>query len=301
MKKIYLKFISECPIKVARGVKLSRFCTMKVGGPADLFVEAKTPSELIEVLRIAIKLGIKYFVLASGSNVVFPDAGWRGLVIHYTANSIKIERKKMVAEVEAGAKLNYVVMHLVDLGLGGFNFLANIPGSVGGAIVGNAGCYGKEIKDFLRTIQIYNVKTNEVSTIKPKELDFAYRHSKLKERPELIVLSAVFKLGKINKKQALKEIAEEKQLRWRKHPHAPSCGSWFKNPERGVPAWKFIEAAGMRGATIGGARISCKHSNFLINCGGATATDVAKLSLFVKRKVGSQTGINLMEEVKIVS
>jgi len=193
------------------------------------------------------------------------------------------------------------VRKLLKQNLGGFNFLANIPGSVGGAIVGNAGCYGKEIKDFLQTVEVFNIKTGKITTMKPSELGFDYRHSKLKSHPELIVLSATFKLEKVDKKQALKEIATEKQLRLDKHPRSPSCGSWFKNPERGVPAWKFIDQVGLRGATIGGARVSRKHSNFLINCGGATTADIVKLSNLIKRKVSSQTGISLTEEARLVN
>ncbi|MFA5967009.1 MAG: UDP-N-acetylmuramate dehydrogenase [Patescibacteria group bacterium] len=354
MKKNYSQFILKSPIKVARGVKLSRFCTMKVGGPADLFTTAKTKTELMEVLRLAHKLGIKYFVLAGGSNVVFPDKGWRGLVVRYTANRFVIlseveesrdtkarrslhfgrddrkkarndgkvalrwspdtpssygvigpmlrsERSRICATVEAGAMLGEMVRKLLKQGLGGFNFLANIPGSVGGAIVGNAGCYGKETKDFLEEVEIFNVKTGRISIMKPSKLGFDYRHSKLKEHPELIVLSAIFKLAKVDPKQALKEIAAEKQSRLDKHPQGPSCGSWFKNPERGVPAWKFIDQAGLRGYTLGKARISHKHSNFLVNCGGATATDIVKLSRLVKKKVSSQTGIYLTEEARLIN
>ena len=273
---------------------------MKVGGPADLLVEAKTRSALIEVLQLAHKLNIKYFIIAGGSNVVFPDKGWRGLVIRYKAKVIGVHKQTMIAEVEAGAMLGDLVRNLLKQSLGGFSFLANIPGSVGGAIVGNAGCYGKEIKDVLREVEIFNVKTGEISRVKPDGLGFNYRQSKLKDHPELIVLTAIFKLEKVSKKQALKEIAEEKQLRLDKHPQAPSCGSWFKNPERGVPAWKFIDQAGMRGVALGGARMSRKHSNFLVNCGGATARDVAKLAKLVQQKVKAKTGVSLEPEVRIV-
>ena len=294
---------------------------MKVGGSADLLVEAKTKDELVEVSRLAYKLGIKYFVLAGGSNVVFPDKGWQGLVVRYVANKLVIpsvveesrdpfavskkdsgrdDKKIAIAEVEAGAMLGEMVRKLLKQGLGGFNFLANIPGSVGGAIVGNAGCYGKEIKDFLKEVEIFNVKTDKISIVKPSELGFAYRQSKLKNHPELIVLSATFKLEKIDKKRAIKEIIAEKQLRRDKHPQSPSCGSWFKNPSRTEPAWKFIDQAGLRGETIGGARISNKHSNFLVNYGGAKTADVVKLSKLVKQKVKSKTGVTLVEEVSII-
>ncbi len=274
---------------------------MKVGGPADLFVEAKTKSELVEVLQLAYKLGIRYFVLAGGSNVVFPDKGWRGLVVRYLCDRIKIGSGKKFAEVEAGAMLGDLVRRLLKQNFGGFNFLANIPGSVGGAIVGNAGCYGKEIKDVLKSVEVFNVKTGKITNMKPGELGFAYRHSKLKERPELVVLGATFRLEKVNRKQALREIAEEKQLRRDKHPQAPSCGSWFKNPSRSEPAWKFIELAGVKGTAVGGAKMSNKHANFLVNYHHATAADIVKLSGLVQRKVRAKTSVDLQPEVKIIN
>lgn len=330
-------------MKVREDIRLSRFCTMKVGGPADLFVEAKTKPELMEVLRLAHKLGIKYFVLAGGSNVVFPDKGWRGLVVRYTANGIKVaspltegrlrgEREIILpplltsprageefesfpsrdrldarwagrgfnATVEAGAMLRDVVRGLIKQGLGGFNFLANIPGSAGGAIVGNAGCYGEEIKDVLQEVEIFNVKTGKISMVKPNKLGFTYRHSKLKDHPEWVVLGAAFKLQKVDKKQALQEIAEERKLRLNKHPQTPSCGSWFKNPSRTEPAWKFIEAAKMKGVCLGGAKISNKHANFLVNYRNAKTADVIKLSKLVQQKVKARTGVVLTEEVRII-
>ena len=301
---------------------------MRVGGPADLLVEAKTKSELVEVLRLAHKLGIKYFVLAGGSNVVFPDKGWRGLVVRYTANETEVVKptchsgeltKRLqnrmnksirswasqdddggTVEVEAGMMLGEMVRKLLKQGLGGFNFLANIPGSVGGAIVGNAGCYGKEIKDFLEEVEVLNVKTGKIARIKPKELAFGYRNSKLKQRPGLIVLGATFKLDKIDKKQALKEIAQEKQSRLDKHPQSPSCGSWFKNPSRDLPAWKLIDQAGLRGATVGGARVSNKHPNFIINYRSAGSSDITKLIQLVKKGVKQTTKVALEEEAKLI-
>ena len=312
-----------------------------------MFTTTKTKEELVEALKLAHKLDIPYFVLAGGSNVVFPDTGFRGLVVRYVADKIDVTspltegrlrgerkiilpphltsplageefggyplrageelgcapraREKTLVGVEAGMMLGEMVRSLLKQGLGGFNFLANIPGSVGGAIVGNAGCYGKEMKDVLEEIEIFDVKTGKIINMKPSELGFDYRHSKLKHQPELIVLSAVLKITKVNPKQALKEIMEEKQTRLDKHPQSPSCGSWFKNPERGIPAWKFIDQAGLRGHTIGGARISNKHSNFLVNCGGATAKDVVKLSQFVQQKVKAKTGIALESEACVIS
>jgi UDP-N-acetylmuramate dehydrogenase len=184
--------------------------------------------------------------------------------------------------------------------LGGIDFLANIPGSVGGAIVGNAGCYGKVIADTLLDIDLFNVKTGEITTISPDELGFAYRGSSLKAKPHLIVLSARFKLVPDSKSRILKAIEEEKKSRWGKHPHSACAGSFFKNPS-GEQAWKVVEEAGMRGATVGGARISTKHTNFLINIGGAKSRDVKKLADKVIAAAKKRMGITLEPEIRYVS
>ena len=138
----YQAFIEECSVKVRQNVKLSRYCTFKIGGPADLLVNIENIEDLLMVIRLANKLKIQHLIIAGGSNLLFDDAGFRGLVIHFVANNIEIDEKTRVVDVEAGCSLNYLVKYMAKHNLGGINFLANIPGSVGGAIVGNAGCYG---------------------------------------------------------------------------------------------------------------------------------------------------------------
>lgn len=298
MKK-YQEFIKECSVKVEQGVRLSRYCTFKIGGLADLLVNVDSAEDLVMVVRLANKLEINYLVIAGGSNLLFDDRGFRGLAVHFIANNIEVDKKGMIAKVEAGCMLNRLVRCSAKYNLGGINFLANIPGSVGGAIVGNAGCYGKEIKDALIDVDLFDVKKNKVLKVKSQDLGFSYRQSKLKQLSCWIVLSARFKLIKDKQSHVLRDIEQEKKSRLEKHPLAPSAGSFFKNPQR-QPVWRHIDEAGMRGKILGGARVSNKHPNFIINHNKATAKDVCELAALVRKTIKRQKGILLESEVRFV-
>lgn len=297
--KKYKEFISKYSHKVKQNISLARHCTFKVGGVTDLFVNVKNSLELMDAVKLAYDLNIPYFLLAGGSNIVFSDKGFRGLVIHFIANDIEVDKKKMVASVEAGCTLNRLVRYLAGYNLGGMNFLANIPGSVGGAIIGNAGCYGREIADVLVDVDIFDVKKSKVLRVKSKNLSFSYRESKLKQLSHWIVLSARLRLVKDKQSHILKDIEQEKKMRLKKHPVASSAGSFFKNPKR-QPVWRFIDAAGMRGVTLDGARVSNKHPNFIINYRRATAKDVCQLAALVRKAVKAKIGILLESEVRFV-
>lgn len=299
MLKRYQKLIAKYSGKVYLNEPLMSRCTFKVGGPADLLVKAKTSKSLIEALKLTCNLKISYFILASGSNIIFDDKGFRGLIINYLADDIAIDKDKRVALVGGGCKLSKLVRALAKENLGGIDFLANIPGSIGGAIVGNAGCYGKSIGEVVTDITIFNLKTQKVSVMLPKKIGFEYRDSIFKSSPHLVVLSAKLKLVKDSGKQILARIAEEKALRWTKHPKEPSAGSFFKNPKN-IPAWKIIEDVGMKGKLVGGAMVSTKHANFIINSKKATAKDILKLSNLIKKKVAKKTKIKLASEVRFV-
>lgn len=297
--KKYQEFVKNYPGIIKRRIPLSRYCTFKIGGPADLLIEAKNPAQLIEIVKLAHKLKLRYLIIGAASNLLFDDAGFRGLVVRYIANNVEVDKTTYVAMAWGGCILNRLVKHAAMYNLGGIDFLANIPGSVGGAIVGNAGCYGKAIAETLMDVDILNAKTGEVATVTPNELGFSYRSSKLKTQPNLIVISARLKLLPDSKNRILKAIEEEKQLRWRKHPHAACAGSFFKNP-KGEAAWKLVDAAGMRGATVGRARISTKHPNFLVNIGGAKAKDVKALAIKVIETVRRKMGVTLEPEIRYV-
>lgn len=300
MQKKYQQFIKQFPYKAKANVSLSKYCTFKVGGLADLLVEAKSNEVLISAITLANKLKVPYLVIGGGSNVFFDDKGFRGLIIHYSADEITIDKVKKIAQVDAGCRLNKLVNRLAQNNLGGIDFLANIPGSLGGAIVGNAGCYGNEIKNCLVSIELLNCKTGRIIKAKPAYLKFNYRHSKLKNSPNLIVLKANLKLSKSNKTEILKAISEELLLRQSKHPLKNCAGSFFKNP-KGMAAWKLIDKVGLRGKTIGGARVSKKHSNHIINYNSkASSSDINKLVNKIIKEVKKHTGVTLVKEVRFV-
>lgn len=279
---------------------MSRYSTMQVGGAADVFAVADSPQLLIEAVGLARELGLRVVVVAGGSNLLFTDVGFRGVVVWYTANEIIIDESLHIARVQSGCLLSKLITDLAAANWGGITFLANIPGSLGGAVVGNAGCYGKEIADILVGAKLWNFATNKEEHWTADDFGFIYRHSKLKEVNNFLVLEAVLKIKSENKKDILDEMKDEKMLRVKKHPQQPSCGSFFKNPERGVPAWKFIEEASMKGAVMGGAKVSPKHANHIVNMGGATAADVLNLARWVKKNVGDVTGVELEAEVRMV-
>lgn len=297
--KRYQKFIADYRGKVYLNQSLARYCTFKVGGPAGLLIKAKTVLELIAALKLAQVLKIPYFILAVGSNVFFDDRGFRGLIINYLADAVAVSQNKKLVQVEVGCKLSELVRTLAKKNLGGMDFLANIPGSVGGAIVGNAGCYGKSISEIVTNVTVFDVKTQKIKILSAKNGGFKYRDSMFKSSPHLIILSAKLKLVKDNGKQILARIAKEKALRWAKHPHQPSAGSFFKNPPN-ESAWKLIELAGMKGAAIGGAKVSNKHANHIVNYHLATAGDILRLANLVRKTVRQKTGIQLEWEVKFV-
>ncbi len=301
MLKKYQQFVKEFSYPVKTKVSLSRYCTFKVGGPADLLVEAKSVEILESVIALANRLKLPYLVIGGGSNIFFDDKGFRGLVIHYSADEISLDKTKNIVQVEAGCKLHKLVNRLANCNFGGIDFLANIPGSLGGAIVGNAGCYGQEVKNCLVDIELLDCKLGKIIKVNPAKLKFSYRHSKLKSDINLIVLRARLKLTKTNKSKILQAIKKDRLLRKSKHPLSKSAGSFFKNPSN-MPAWKVIDKAGLKGNSIGGARVSRKHSNFIINYNlKAKSNDINKLANKIIKEVAEQTGIILAKEVRFIN
>jgi UDP-N-acetylmuramate dehydrogenase len=276
-------------------VPLAPLCAYAVGGPAELLYRAATTGALAHAVRTARQVGVPVTVLGRATNVLVGDAGLPGLTVlaRNTAHTLDGE----LLMVEAGAELPGLVIELAGQGLAGLEFAGNIPGSVGGAVVGNAGAYGRSISDALVSVHLLDGTTEHVK--KPLELDFGYRTSLFKQLPELTVLSATFQLHRGERQGLLDEIARDAELRRSKHPlEYASCGSYFKNPSRELPAARLIEDAGLKGFTQGKARVSEKHANFLVALPGAAATDIVALAAEVKRRVREQSGYELVEEVR---
>lgn len=284
-------------IKIQENIKLAPYTTFKIGGFASYFVEVKTKEEILEVLEFNQKNNLKYFVLCGGSNVLFSDEGFDGLIIKLRLTDLKIEKDIICAE--AGVKLMSLINFGLKNNLTGLEFLAGVPGEVGGAVRGNAGAFGKEINKYLEKVEI--IRDGKIIELEKNEIKFSYRYSIFKKNKD-IILASYFKLEKGDVDEARKEIEKNINYRKEKHPWEPSAGSIFKNPKHliDLPAGKLIDGAGLKGYKIGQAQISEKHANFIINLGGAKASDVKKLIELAKEKVRDKYKIELKEEVVMV-
>ncbi|MFA4964782.1 MAG: UDP-N-acetylmuramate dehydrogenase [Thermoleophilia bacterium] len=276
-------------------VPLAPLCAYGVGGPAEYLFRALTTGTLVHAVLTARELGLPVTVLGRCTNVLVGDAGIAGLVVLARADGATLDEELL--RVEAGAELPGLISDLAGQGLAGLEFAANIPGSVGGAVVGNAGAYGSSVSDAL--VDVHVLEEGKEHVVEPARLDFGYRTSLLKLRPDIVVLSASFLLRRGRRDELLSQIARDAELRRRKHPlECASCGSFFKNPSRELPAARLIEDAGLKGLAVGRARVSAKHANFLIAEPGATAADIVELAAEVRRRVREQSGYELVEEVR---
>jgi UDP-N-acetylmuramate dehydrogenase len=276
-------------------VPLAPLCAYGVGGPAEYLYRAATTGALAHAVRTARAVGVPLTVLGRATNVLVGDAGLPGLTVLARNEGHTLDGELLM--VEAGAELPGLVTELAEQGFAGLEFAGNIPGSVGGAVVGNAGAYGRGVSDVLVSVHLLDGMTEHVK--EPRELDFGYRTSLFKQLPGLTVLSATFRLHRGERSALLAEITRDAELRRSKHPlEYASCGSYFKNPSRELPAARLIEDAGLKGFTNGKARVSEKHANFLVALPGATAADIVALAEEVKRRVCEQSGHELVEEVR---
>ena len=276
-------------------VPLASFTAYGVGGAAQFLLRAGTTGVLIHAVLTARELGLPVTVLGRCTNVLVGDAGVPGLVVLVRSDGATLHGN--VVRAEAGVQLNGLVADLAGQGLAGLTFAANIPGSVGGAVVGNAGAYGESVSD--RLLDVHVLEESKEHVVQPGRLDFGYRHSLLKSRHDIVVLSASFQLRHGRRHDLLQRIADDAALRKSKHPlEYASCGSYFKNPSRELPAARLIEEAGLKGLRVGHAHVSEKHANFLVAEPGATATDITALAAEVVRRVHETSGFELIEEVR---
>lgn len=272
--------------------------SFRIGGPADALALPKTPEEVAKVVRFCHEHARPYYVIGNGSNLLVSDAGYRGLVLKLYRNFNDIQVNGETITVQSGAMLAAVARMAYQNGMTGLEFASGIPGTVGGAVVMNAGAYGGEVKDVLREVTALT-KEGEVLTIPVKDLKLGYRSSVIPENG-WIVLGAVFQLKKGDTEQIRARMEKLKEQRTAKQPlDLPSAGSTFKRPE-GYFAGKLIMDAGLRGFTVGGAQVSEKHCGFVVNCGNATAEDVWTLICEVKRRVKEASGVELEPEIKLL-
>ncbi|MBW7882442.1 MAG: UDP-N-acetylmuramate dehydrogenase [Caldilineaceae bacterium] len=303
-------------VTIREQVNLAPYTTMKVGGPAEYFAAVNTVHELIRLVRWARAADLPYYLLGGGSNVLVSDAGMRGLVIYNRCRQVRIDEapccvfpqdERPFLFAESGASMAGLARRSMAAGLTGLEWAVSLPGTVGGAVVNNAGAYGGEIKDNLYNAMVMD-SHGDIEEIPAAQLDFGYRSSVLKRTLPVragfgpVVLSANFRLA-LGEMAAIKATADQNlQHRRRSQPVEPSLGSTFKNPPHDF-AGRLIEAAGLKGAIRGGIQVSRQHANFLINPGGvgaATAADAASLIEFIQEVVADRFGVQLEPEVQFV-
>ncbi len=302
MKDEYKKWIKANCEKAVFDEPMHKHTSLKVGGAADAFI---TPLSLEELKKIALwakKNNIFYFIIGSGTNIIVKDNGIRGIVISLKFfNKIqKIEKKEdnVTIIAEAGAKLSALCRFAERNGYKGMTFAEGIPGTVGGAIFGNAGTSSGEMKDVVKDITFLN-DCGEIETIEKEKINFSYRNSGIKN--SFIILSGSFGLEISNSDEIKKENKKIIEIRKKKQPQGVlSAGSFFKNSKNGKSAGELIDKAGLKGLSHKGAQISDKHANFIINKGTAKASDLIELMNKAREIVKEKFNITLETEVKII-
>ncbi|MGD9549014.1 MAG: UDP-N-acetylmuramate dehydrogenase [Candidatus Krumholzibacteriia bacterium] len=286
---------------VRRGTPLEGLTTLRVGGPADLVCSIRTPEAALRFQALAAEARIPAYVLGAGSNVLAADPGYRGVIL-------RVETADFAAAgdvVTAGAGLGFddLIVRSLDAGLVGLEFASGIPGTLGGALVGNAGCYGHEIGEFLLDAVVLR-PDGRLETVGPEAFGFRYRETDLRETGAM-VLGARFKLRRGDVHEAGRLRQEKLADRRRKHPvDTPSAGSWFRNlPPAGPggrrrPAGELLERAGAKDMCEGPARVFPLHANIIINAGGATSAQISRLADRMRAAVRERFAVDLQEEVR---
>ena len=282
-----------------QNVDMREFTSFKAGGKAREMVILESVEELREIMGEIHRLKKKYIVLGNGSNTLIKDSGFDGIVVKLgeAFNKVTVEGERLICGT--GALMSVVAKVALAADLTGFEFASGIPGSIGGAIFMNAGAYGGEMKDIVESVTLVKNDGSETISINAADLDLSYRHSILEDTRDVAV-TVTLKLKKGNHEEIAGRMAELTKRRNEKQPvQYPSAGSFFKRPA-GYFAGKLIQDAGLKGATVGGAQVSDLHSGFIINKGGATATDIIDLMHFVQNTVYDIFGVRLEAEVRII-
>lgn len=277
--------------------RLDRYVSFRIGGPADYFLSARRRDDILTASTLAESAGLPWLVLGRGSNVLVDDAGFRGLVIRVDALDLQIDAENGRVVADAGVRLPTVGAQTARLGLSGLEFAVGIPGSVGGGVVMNAGAHGGCVADVLISADV--LRGGEVERWPIAELDYSYRTSRLQREREVIVLGAEFLLRHNTPADALARVQAFRQHRQDTQPTDPGAGSIFRNPP-GNSSGALIDQAGLKGTRKGGAQISPKHGNFIVNVGGASSADVLALIDLARATILDKFGIALHTEVELV-
>ena len=274
---------------------MSRHTTFRIGGEAACFIRISSEEQLRKLIPYFENVGVEYFVLGKGSNLLVGDKGYPGVILQISDACQQIEAEENRLQVQAGAALSKVALFAMERGLEGLEFAAGIPGTVGGGVVMNAGAYGGEMKQVVESVRVLSSE-GEILTLDNDTMEFGYRTSIIRNR-NFTVLSVTFRLREGNREEIRARIEDFQKRRMEKQPlNYPSAGSTFKRPE-GYFAGKLIMDAGLRGFQIGDARVSDKHCGFVVNVGKATARDVTDVIEEVQEKVRERFGVSLEREV----
>ncbi len=286
-------------MKFERNVDLKEFTTFKIGGPAEYFFKASTEEDLTKAIKHAVKEELPVFVLGGGSNILISDKGIKGLVIKSEIKGINFSNN--IVTVGAGVNINELIGQAADKGLGGLEFLAGVPSTVGGAIWGNAGSHEEAMGDLVETVKVLDKSEEEIEIKELSKADcqFGYRDSIFKH-DDLIILEVVLKLNEVEgiKEKVSSQINKKNKSQDLK---TPSAGCVFKNPVGDKGAGQIIDELGLKGYEMGGAKVSTKHANFIVNADGeAKAEDVIMLISYIKQQVRDNTGIELQDEIQYI-
>ena len=284
--------------RVQAGIPMRELTTMRVGGAADCVVHAANEQDIAKVVRTCRENGLLLTLVGRGSNLVVRDGGLRGVALHLGAEFSRVTVEGDCVTAQAGATLGALARTAQQHGLAGLEFAEGIPGSVGGGVYMNAGAYGGQLSDVLTEVEL--LRDGMAVRVPASEMDFGYRHSLLSDRPEAVVLSAVFRLTPGDRETIREKMRDLMARRKASQPlEWPSAGSTFKRPT-GYFAGTLIDQCGLKGLTVGGAQVSEKHAGFVINTGGATCADVKELIRQVQERVLAEKGVRLEPEVKII-
>lgn len=285
--------------RILENESMAKHISFRVGGCADYYVNCTDRKELSSLLSFLTEEGVPHMLIGNGSNLLFRDSGYRGVIIHLEGEFQDCEVQGDTVIAGSGKLLSSVSSLAAKSGLAGMEFASGIPGSIGGAIYMNAGAYGGEMKDIVTRVWLMSPDGKEETVRTGTEMEFAYRNSCLQRTGE-IVTKVELKLQPEDAETIQARIAELTEKRVQKQPvNFPSAGSTFKRPVEGYAA-ALIQESGLKGVSVGGAEVSEKHSGFIINKGGATATDVLQLMELVEKKVYEDSGIHLEPEVRII-
>ena len=298
MTEEILGFLKANDVKYTRDEYLSWLSTVRIGGMADIVAYPDSEDKLIRLVEF-LEEKIEYKVLGRMSNVLPSDDRYRGVIVRTDLMS-HVDFQGNIITVEAGISLPRLSSLCQDMSLSGLEELSGIPGSLGGAIFGNAGAYGREISDLVIDVSAYNIDSKTVVEIPSEMLGFGYRTSAFKAS-RLVILSAKLGLTFGDKDKIQTKIREISTKRRNSQPMGkPSLGSTFKRPSENIYPWRLIDECGLRGFSIGGAAISEKHAGFIVNQGNATSADYFAVASYVKNTVQEKTGVNLEYEFEIL-